>query len=171
MYFIRRLSKCSNLFKIKTSDYRTISSDILYQEMRTTNQTLSVWHFDTIGSDEYDKVIQAALLTGTSIESTQFLIVSSDELTEYGISFVDNSNPSGYIGMDAHHTDLCSLTIDSVCRLLDLFADVSKKEERTPKIEKKEFIKIVKQLDEHSLLDRSHLHEHLVNDINRCLSS
>lgn len=171
MYFIRRLSKCSNLYKLKTSDYRTISSDLLYQEMRTTNQTLSVWHFEAIGSDEYERVLQAALLTGTSVESTQFIIISSDELTEYGISYVYNSNPSGYIGMDDHHTDLCNLSVDDICRLLSLFTDISRKEGRTPKIEKTEFIRIIKQLDERTLLDRSHLNDHLVSDINRCLCS
>ena len=171
MFFIRRLSKCSNLFKLKTSDYRVISSDLLYQEMRTTNQTLSVWHFETIGSDEYDRALQAALLTGTSIENTQFLIISSDELTECGITYANNSNPSGYIGMDDHHTDLCNLTIDDVCRLLSLFTRISKKEDRTPKIDKTEFIRIVKHLDERTLLDRSHLNEHLISDINRCLCS
>ena len=139
--------------------------------MRTTNQTLSVWHFETIGSDEYERVLQAALLTGTSVENTQFIIFSSDELTEYGISYVDNSNPSGYKGMDDHHTDLCNLTIDDICRLLSLFTDISKKEGRTPKIDRPEFIKIIKQLDERTLLDRNHLNDHLVNDINRCLCS
>jgi len=138
--------------------------------MRTTNQTLSVWHFEAIGSDEYERVLQAALLTGTSLENTQFLIISSDELTEYGISYVDNSNPSGYIGLDDHHTDLCNLTIDGICRLLSLFTVVSKKIDRTPKIDKPEFIRIVKQLDENTLLDRSNLNEHLVSAINHCLT-
>ncbi len=62
MFYIRKLSKPSNLQKVKSiSNPAIIPADFIGQEMRTAQNTLSVWRCESLDQVEMRKAIIAAV--------------------------------------------------------------------------------------------------------------
>lgn len=173
MYYVRRLSKTSNLSKIRTmKSVQTMSADILGQEMKTTGNTLSVWRFSTLDSEEMNDALKAAVLTGTDIVKTQFIILDSDSLTEAGISTDDNQlGKTGYIGLEDTHTNLCDLTYEKIGILLSLYQKAIQDSKRTPVIEKEDMKKIILELQQNDKLNIQAVPEHLGEKISKLLET
>ena len=74
MYYVRKLSKTSSLYKIKElDDVKNLCSDFLGQEMRTSENTLSVWRSATLEGEDLNDAITAALLASSQVTTSQFL--------------------------------------------------------------------------------------------------
>lgn len=172
MYYVRKLSKPSSLFKIthlqKIGD---LDADFLGQEMRTSGNTLSVWRSETLEKADLYKAIKAALLSSTQINASQFIIIDSDALAEAKIATDDHElGKTAYKGLEHLHTNLCELTYEKIGVLLKLYKDVCGLKERTPKIEKKEFKDIIHEANALNVLDISVLEEHMQKEITQLLS-
>ena len=84
MFYVRKLSKKSNLFKIKSStSINSLDADILKQELGTTRNTLSFWKSDDLLN--LKNAMKAILLSTTSIETSQFIVINDEILDNYGI--------------------------------------------------------------------------------------
>lgn len=173
MYYVRRLSKTSNLSKIKTmTNVQTMSADILGQEMKTTGDALSVWRFSTLDSEEMKDALKAAVLTGTDIVKTQFIILDSDSLSEAGISTDDSElGKTGYKGLECTHTNLCNLTYEKIGILLCLYQKIIEDPSRTPAIEREDMKKIICELHQEDKLNVQDVHEHLKEKIKKLLET
>lgn len=173
MYYVRKLSKPSSLYKIQTlEDIKTIYADFLGQDMRTTENTLSVWRSETLNPSDLDNAIKAALLTSSQVNATQFIILDSEELASANI-ITSNEKPgtTAYKGLENLHTDLCGLTYEKIGALLQLYKKVSANPERTPKIEKKRFKEIIVEANSLGVLDATVLQEHMQKEIAKVLNS
>lgn len=173
MYYVRKLSKPSSLFKIQTlEDIKTIYADFLGQDMRTKENTLSVWRSETLNPSDLDNALKAALLSSSQLNNTQFIILDSEELASVNIT-TSNEKPgvTAYKGLENLHTDLCELTYEKIGALLQLYKKISTNPERTPKIEKKRFKEIIVEANTLGVLDVSVLQEHMQNEIAKVLDS
>lgn len=66
MRYVRKLSKKSNLFKIKdTTSNNDIDADVLKQELSTSGNTLSFWKCEN--SEDLKDAMKAILLSTTGI--------------------------------------------------------------------------------------------------------
>ena len=75
MYYVRKLSKTSSLYKIKElDDVKNLCSDFLGQEMRTSENTLSVWRSATLEGEDLNDAITAALLASSQVTTSQYRV-------------------------------------------------------------------------------------------------
>ena len=105
MYYVRKLSKTSSLYKIKElDDVKNLCSDFLGQEMLTSENTLSVWRSATLEGEDLNDAITAALLASSQVTTSQFLIIDSDALRDADIQTDDSQlGKTAYIGFEKTH--------------------------------------------------------------------
>lgn len=168
MYYVRKLSKTSNLQKIQNNPSPSIvPADFIGQELRTKENTLSVWRCESPDEEGRKDAIKAALFASSELSATQFIIFDSDMLEAAGIKTCDTVGKTGYKNLEHLHTDLCELTYEKLGRLLDLYYRTSHLKDRIPKIEKEEFKKIALEAYNSNCLDESKMDDHLRNEINK----
>ena len=173
MYYIRKLSKPSSLYKIKAlTDVKDLCADFLGQELRTADNTLSVWRSETLDDAELNKAINAALLASSQINTSQFLIFNSSDLSNAGIQ-VDDTQPgkTAYIGCEHLHTNLCDLTYEKIGKLLEIYCKVANNSQLTPKIEKSMFKEIICEANKAGVLNMSALQEHMQKEVGNLLEN
>lgn len=172
MYYIRKLSKPSSLFKLQAlSNVNELYADFLGQDMRTSDNTLSVWRSETLDSQDIDKAINAALLASSQVNASQFVIIDSDALSIADIR-TDDTQPgkTGYKGLEYLHTNLCDLTYEKIGKLIQIYLEICRDKTRTPKIEKETFKKVIVKANEDGALDISILQDHMQNEIKAILA-
>jgi hypothetical protein len=153
-------------------DIQTICADFLGQDMRTTNNTLSVWRSETLNPSDLDNAIKAALLTCSQVNATQFIILDSEALSRADISTSDEQpGKTAYKGLENLHTDLCELTYEKIGTLLQLYQDASSQSDRIPKIEKKRFKEIIVEAHSLGALDISVLQDHMQKEVAKVIGS
>lgn len=84
MFYVRKLSKKSNLYKIRDVSLEKVEADVLKQELGTSRNTLSFWKCDDMS--HLADTMKAIILSTTSIETSQFIIVDDELLNKYEIS-------------------------------------------------------------------------------------
>lgn len=168
MYYVRKI-KNSNLYKIKDCDsYEMIAADVLKQECSTTSNTLSFWKCKSL--DNMKDTFKAILLSTTSIETTQFIIVDDQQLNEYKIE-TDDSEPgvTGYLGFENLHVNFCNLTYRKIGELLQIYKNTLLKSEYIPKIQKEDVKNYIKEVKQAGLINLDNIHPDLLKDINKYL--
>lgn len=155
MYYIRMLSKTSSLDKLATVDnIDELCADFITQEIKTSSNTLSFWHSESLEKGPLDQAISAALLAANKIESTQFIIIDSDALEAHDIHIDDNEpGETGYIGGEKLHSNLCELNYKKIGNLLQIYKSVCMDEQRTPKIKKSQVKEYIKEISSKNLLN------------------
>ena len=171
MYYVRKLSKPPNLYKIQqASDVSLIPADFLGQEMRTSGNTLSVWRCESLNTEDSMNAIKAALFASSEITATQFIILDSEMLEAAGIKTNDVLGKTSYIGLNELHTDLCDLTYEKIGILLNLYHQVSTSQDRIPKIEKKDFQRLALEAYSEGCLDENAMNDQFKKAMEKLLS-
>lgn len=173
MYYIRKLSKPSSLFKLQAlNNFQNTHADFLGQDLRTTANTLSVWRSESLDQKDISKAINAALLSSSQVNASQFIILDSDSLAQAGIG-TDDSEPgkTAYSGLEGLHTNLCDLTYDKIGKLLQIYCGICKDTQRTPKIEKGQFKEIIITANEKGCLNMTALQEHMLKEVQQILAA
>lgn len=173
MYYVRKLSKPSSLFKLQALDnFQNIPADFLGQDLRTSANTLSVWRSESLNQEDINKAINAALLASSQVNTSQFLIIDSDALEQVGIR-TDDTEPgiTGYSGLEGLHTNLCDLTYEKIGYVLQIYCKYCKDEQRTPKIDKGQFKQIIISANEAHCLNMKALQEHMQKEVQQVLDS
>lgn len=167
MYYIRKLSKKANLFKIqKSASKANIDADVLKQELGTSGNTLSFWKCDSL--DKKEDTIKAILLSTTSIEASQFIIVDDQLLRKYHIQTDDsNKGITGYRGYETLHVDFCELTYEKIGMILDMIKEIADEKERTPELKKDEVKKYIMEIIDAGLLNEAVIRPELKKDIDK----
>lgn len=170
MFYIRKLSKKSNLFKIKTAKTNaTIDADVLKQELGTRGNTLSFWRCDSL--DATKDAMKAILLSTTSIETSQFIIVDDELLKKYDIETDDSEKGNtGYKGFEKLHIDFCNLTYEKIGFILDMIKEAASMTERTPELKKDDVKKYIIEVKDAGLLNQDNIRPELLSDINKYCS-
>lgn len=166
MYYVRKI-KNSNLYKIKDCDScDLIAADVLKQECSTTSNTLSFWKCDTL--DDMEDTIIAILLSTTSIETTQFIIINDEQLNKFQID-TDDSEPgkTGYSGFEHLHVNLCNLTYGKIGALLSIYKESSVRSELAPKLQKQDVKKYISEVKQKGLINEELTNPDLLKDINK----
>lgn len=171
MFYIRKLSKKSNLYKIKSSETpATIAADVLKQELGTSGNTLSFWKCDNLETTR--DAIKAILLSTTSIETSQFIIVDDELLNKYQIEIDDtNEGITGYKGFENLHVDFCNLTYEKIGFILSMIKEIAEEEKRTPELKKDEVKRYIIEVKEAGLLNLENLRPELCLAINKYCNS
>lgn len=167
MFYIRKLSKKSNLFKIKSTETSAnIAADVLKQELGTSGNTLSFWKCDNL--DTIKDAIKAILLSTTSIETSQFIIVDDELLNKYQIEIDDtNEGITGYKGFENLHVDFCNLTYEKIGFILNMIKEVAEEEKRTPELKKDEVKRYIIEVKQAGLLNLENLRPELRSAIDK----
>lgn len=166
MYYVRKI-KNSNLFKIKDcNSCDLIAADVLRQECSTTSNMLSFWKCDTL--DDINDTLKAILLSTTSIETTQFIIVDDEQLNKYQIE-TDDSEPgkTGYCGFENLHINFCNLTYGKIGALLSIYQESSTRSELVPKLQKAEVKKYISEVKQAGLINEEMTNSDLLKDITK----
>lgn len=167
MFYIRKLSKKSNLFKIKSAESNVnVAADVLKQELGTNGNTLSFWRCDSL--DTTKDAIKAILLSTTSIENSQFIILDDELLDKYKIETDDTcEGVTGYKGFEKLHVDFCNLTYEKIGFILNMIREVCEKADRTPELKKEEVKRYIIEVKEAGLLNQNSVRPELLSAINK----
>ncbi len=173
MYYVRKLSKPSSLYKLKTLDnVKNLSADFLGQDLRTIDNTLSVWRSETLEAGDLNQAINAALLASSQVNTSQFLVIDSEALDDVGIR-TDDSQPgkTAYVGLEQLHTNLFDLTYEKIGQLIQIYCDICNDTQRTPKIEKTKFKEIIVEASNQGKLNITVLQDHMQKEMQKILNS
>lgn len=167
MFYIRKLSKKSNLFKIKSAETNaTIAADVLKQELGTSGNTLSFWKCDSL--DTTKDAIKAILLSTTSIETSQFIIVDDELLNKYQIETDDtNEGITGYKGYENLHVDFCNLTYEKIGFILNMIKEAAEETNRTPELKKEDVKKYIIEVKKAGLLNQKNMRPELLSAVDK----
>lgn len=167
------LSKTSSLDKLATIDsIEELCADFITQEMKTSSNTLSFWHSESLEREPLNQALSAALLASNKIESTQFIIIDSDSLEAYGIHIDDNEpGKTGYIGGENLHSNLCDLNYKKIGHLLQIYKSVCMDEQRTPKIKKSQVREYIIEINNKQRLNIEKVHPDLKPKLENLLNS
>lgn len=167
MRYVRKLSKKSNLFKIKTAAINTeIDADVLKQELATSGNTLSFWKCEN--NEDLKDAMKAILLSTTSIETSQFIIIDDSILERYGIETDDSEKGvTGYKGFEDWHVNFSKLNYGQIGRLLDLIKEIAVDEANTPELKREEVKRYIVEVRQAGLLNEDSLRPELKSAIER----
>lgn len=168
MYYVRKI-KNSNLFKIKDCDScDMIAADVLKQECSTTSNTLSFWKCATLDLDDMKDTLKAILLSTTSIETTQFIIVDDEQLDKCQIETDDSElGKTGYSGFENLHVNLCNLTYGKIGALLSIYKESSTHSDFSPKLQKTDVKRYISEVKQEGLINEEMTNPDLLRDINK----
>lgn len=173
MYYIRMLSKPSALDKLaNVSNIEELCADFLAQEMKTSSNTLSFWHSESLEKEPLDRAIIAALLASNKIETTQFIIIDSDSLNANDIQ-VDDYEPgkTAYIGGENLHSNLCDLNYKKIGSILQIYKSICMDEKLTPKIQKSQVKEYIKDAKMKNLINEEKAQDDLKPKLKKLLES
>lgn len=167
MHYVRKLSKKSNLFKIKSAATNNdIDADVLKQELSTSGNTLSFWKCEK--SENLKDAMKAILLSTTSIETSQFIIIEDSVLEKYGIETDDSEKgATGYKGFEDLHVNFCKLNYGQIGILLDVIKEIAVDETNTPELKREDVKNYIIEVREAGLLNEDGLKPELKSAIDR----
>ena len=166
MRYIRKLSKKSNLFKIKDEIVNNIDADVLKQELSTSGNALSFWKSEN--SEDLKDAMKAILLSTTSIETSQFIIIEDSILDKYGIETDDSEKgATGYQGFEDLHVNFCNLNYGQIGILLNIMKEVAANKENTPQLKREDVKKYIIEVKDAGLLNEDGLRPELKSAIDK----
>lgn len=167
MVYIRKLSKKANLYKIKGAlTNGIVESDVLKQELGTSNNTLSFWKCSDISNTK--DAMKAILLSTTGIETSQFIIVEEDMLEKYGIDVDDKEEGvTAYRGQEKSHINFCNLNYKKIGLILEMIKELASNEALTPELKREEVKQYINEVKNDGLLDEDILRPELKRAINK----
>ena len=165
MYYLRKLSSLSTPNKIKCAGcVADVPADLLKQELPTKYNTLSFWKFESF--DCICDSIIAAILAGTSIGKTKFIIADDSLMDEYNLKCdYSELGETGYIGYDNMHVNVCELTYGKIGDVLRMMKAIIEKEEYLYELQKDDVKRLIKQAYTEGKVNQEKMHDQLVSDI------
>lgn len=167
MFYIRKLSKLSTIDKLEDIDnVEDIPSDMLKQELPTTNNSLSFWKCESL--DNSQDTIKAILLSAPRIEKTK-LIIFNDDMFQSCNFRLDSSQEgtTGYSGFGYLHVDLCDLTYRKIGQILTLMKQVTNNKEWILELSKDQVKEYIREVCLSESLDKQKVNESLLYDIHK----
>lgn len=166
MFYVRKLSKKSNLFKIRDVSLEKVEADVLKQELGTSRNTLSFWKCDDMS--QLSDTIKAIILSTTSIETSQFIIVDDELLNKYGITIDETElGVTGYKGFEKLHVNLCDLNYEKIGNVLNMIREVSFDKTRIPELKREQVKNYIIEVRKNGLLDEDAIRPELKDAIDR----
>ena len=161
MFYIRKLSKKSNLFRIRDAiSNSNIEADVLKQELGTTRNTLSFWKCEDI--TDMKNVMKAILLSATSIETSQFIVINDEMLDKYGIERnYEDKGITGYKGYENLHVNLCNLDYEKIGAILNIIKEISKNKTYIPELKREDVKRYIIEVKRDGLLDEENIRPEL----------
>ncbi len=166
MFYVRKLSKKSNLFKIRDVSLEKVEADVLKQELGTSRNTLSFWKCDDMS--QLSDTIKAIILSTTSIETSKFIIVDDELLNKYGITIDETElGVTGYKGFEKLHVNLCDLNYEKIGNVLNMIREVSFDKTRIPELKREQVKNYIIEVRKNGLLDEDAIRPELKDAIDR----
>lgn len=166
MLYIRKLSKKSNLYKIKDVSLNAVEADVLKQELGTSRNTLSFWKCNTI--DDLEDAMKAIVLSTTSIDTSQFIVLDDELLEKHGIRVDDTElGATGYKGYEKLHVNFCDLNYEKIGGIIEMIREISFDKTRTPELKREQVKNYIIEVRKQGLLDEDALRPELKNAIER----
>lgn len=161
MFYIRKLSKKSNLFKIRdAASNSNIEADVLKQELGTTRNTLSFWRCEDI--TDLKNAMKAILLSTTSIETSQFIIVNDEMLDKCGIERdYEEKGITGYSGYENLHVNLCNLDYGKIGAILNIIKEISEDKAYIPELKREDVKRYIIEVKRDGLLNEENIRPEL----------
>lgn len=176
MKYLRKISNNASIEKINESlGVGSIPADILKHELRTTQNTLSLWKFDG-SSDSLDKALKSALLADNSLDVKRYIILTDDILRENGLEVKESINKTGYIFGESLHCDIVNLNYEKIGFVLKIYKDIISKKainenEHILKINRLKIKELVMSVIENKELNKENLQEGMNEKIEKIKQS
>lgn len=124
--FVRGISKVSVIDTIM-DDCEQTQIGVVYKEMRTSDDKLSVWKIEDI-ADLNDAAL-SIVLPRKHIDDAAFLVMEEDALEEYNVSLAPEEPEKVYINNSkAEHYNMTNVRICSAANILRVYKKMAERE-------------------------------------------
>ena len=148
MKYIRKINGINNWNPSKTMLYdgSFSSGDILFKELRTTKNTLSIWSFTN--DHELKDVLVAIALNRDNIQKLNYMILDDDEISQLGIFVEPEQGIADGLTDNAilnRHHNLTKIDFWRLGYVSEYFIELAKDENRHNSITEKRLFGLIRQ--------------------------
>lgn len=147
-----------------------IVADVLKQELGTRGNTLSFWKCED--ERQLKDTFKAILLSTTSIDTSQFIIIDEGLIEKYNIDLDDTEEgKTGYKGFEKLHINFCNLNYGKIGDILEMYREASEEKDNMPELKREQVKKYIIEVKDAGLLNEQLLNEQLKTAIDRYCKS
>jgi hypothetical protein len=111
MFLIRKINE-AKWFQIEIMEDNDVSADAITNCLKTTKNTLSVWHIEN--NNDINKAVLAIASSLEHIETIDIVVLTTESLREYDISIIASSGNTPIESLKEIHRDLSELTFSKL---------------------------------------------------------
>lgn len=135
-FFVRKISR--NKWPSNMCDINDLSADAI-SDLRTTNNTLSIWRVDSEDELEHAILALAASSKVSRIENMSIVWIDEKELEKYGIKISDKEPGDTVVDdLKRTHRDICDVTYKSLGDIARIILSEINEKEHVKRITKTE---------------------------------
>lgn len=168
MYYIRKLSKSKNIERLNAvNNVDDIPADILAQELKTSDNTLSLWKYSNEHTD-MDDAIKSVILSSNEVRTTILLLLDDEKLNKYSLCKDESEiGRTGYINENNLHVNIVNLTFKSIKDVLTLYKELVSNKCNYMQIEKDDVYKHIHEAYKNDKVDETKLDKKLREEISK----
>lgn len=106
-FLVRKINK-AKWYQIDIMESNDITADAITNCLRTTKNTLSVWHIET--EDDLEKAVLAIVANQEHLDTIDVVILDEPSLNEYNLNIVTSPGETPVASLIEAHRDIAELT-------------------------------------------------------------
>lgn len=145
-----------------------ITGDILLSELKTANNTLSIWAYSN--DNEKDEVLAAIALTRRHVERLAYVIMDEDEIKRLGIPLTPEEGLSdGIVKKEIleRHANLDKIDFWRLGYVAEYITKLAQKEDEHSQLSDKKVYKLIEKFIAQKDIDYTQMNEHLRESLDR----
>lgn len=120
--YLRMINKKAKWEESKKTRIPELSSDIITNCLRTTEETLSLWHIDDI--HKIDDAIIALASNRDLIQKLDYLIIPDEYIEKYDLHLKENDGKSPYEDFNKEHRDIINVDYEKLGIVSEMILDI-----------------------------------------------
>lgn len=106
-FLVRKINK-AKWYQIDIMESDDVSADAITNCLKTTKNTLSVWHIET--EDDLEKAVLAIVANQDHLDTIDVVILDEPSLTNYNLNIVASPGETPVISLIEAHRDIAELS-------------------------------------------------------------
>lgn len=147
----------------KDKKVKDISSDIITNCLKTSQETLSIWYAEN--DDEIDKAIIALSANRDFINKLDYIILEDDDIKKYNLEINKSEGNSPYIEFNENHYDIVNINYSILGNVAEMILQKIKSGEKINRISEANIKAKLKKAMEKNILNKQQMSKDLLKEI------
>lgn len=163
--YIRMINKKAKWEQDKNKNISDISSDIITNCLKTSQDTLSLWYVEN--EDEIDNAIIALSSNRDYVNRLDYIVIPDQYIKDYNLELNKEEGNSPYISFNNNHYNIVNINYSLLGRIAEMIVDIINNGQKIERIHEKVIKSKLKTAIEKKLLDTQKMKESLLSDIEK----